>query len=80
MTKTREDVLRIIDEAEVRHIRLNFTDILGRLKGILISSSEIEAVLERGQGFDGSSIEGFVRIEESDLIAIPDLRTFRIIP
>lgn len=80
MTKTREDVLRIIDEAEVRHIRLNFTDILGRLKGIAISSSEIEAVLERGQGFDGSSIEGFVRIEESDLIAVPDLRTFRIIP
>ncbi len=80
MTKTKEDVLRIIDEAEVRHIRLNFTDILGRLKGIAISSSEIEAVLERGQGFDGSSIEGFVRIEESDLIAIPDLRTFRIIP
>ncbi|MCP4705030.1 MAG: glutamine synthetase, partial [candidate division Zixibacteria bacterium] len=80
MTKTREDVLRIIDEAGVRHIRLNFTDILGRLKGIAISSSEIEAVLERGQGFDGSSIEGFVRIEESDLIAIPDLRTFRIIP
>lgn len=80
MTKTREDVLRIIDEAEVHHIRLNFTDILGRLKGIAITRTEIEKVLENGQGFDGSSIEGFVRIEESDLIAVPDLVTFRIIP
>ena len=80
MTKTKEDVLRIIDEAQVSHIRLNFTDILGRLKGISVSRKEIESILENGQGFDGSSIEGFVRIEESDLIAIPDLRTFRIIP
>lgn len=80
MTKTKEDVLRQIDDADVHYIRLNFTDILGRLKGMSITRSEIEAVLERGQGFDGSSIEGFVRIEESDLMAIPDLRTFRIIP
>jgi glutamine synthetase len=80
VTKTKEDVLRLIDDAEVRYIRLNFTDILGRLKGMSITRSEIEAVLERGQGFDGSSIEGFVRIEESDLMAIPDLKTFRVIP
>ncbi len=80
MTKTKEDVLRIIDEAGVRYIRLNFTDILGRLKGMSITRSEIETILDHGQGFDGSSIEGFVRIEESDLVAVPDLRTFRIIP
>lgn len=80
MTKTKEDVLRIIDEAGVRYIRLNFTDILGRLKGMSITRSEIEAILDHGQGFDGSSIEGFVRIEESDLVAVPDLRTFRLIP
>ncbi len=80
MTKTKEDVLRIIDEQNVRYIRLNFTDILGRLKGMSITRSEIEQVLNQGQGFDGSSIEGFVRIEESDLVAVPDLRTFRIIP
>ncbi len=80
MTKTKEDVLRVIDDADVHYIRLYFTDILGRLKGMSITRSEIETVLERGQGFDGSSIEGFVRIEESDLMAIPDLRTFRIIP
>jgi len=80
VTKTKEDVLRLIDDADVHYIRLNFTDILGCLKGMSITRSEIEAVLEGGQGFDGSSIEGFVRIEESDLMAIPDLRTFRIIP
>lgn len=80
MTKTKEDVLRIISDSDVHYIRLNFTDILGRLKGIAITNSEIERVLERGQGFDGSSVEGFVRIEESDLIAVPDLKTFRVIP
>jgi glutamine synthetase len=80
MTKTREDVLRIIDEAGVRYVRLCFTDILGQIKGMSITRSEIEQVLEEGQGFDGSSVEGFARIEESDLMAIPDPRTFRIIP
>ena len=63
MTKTREDVLRLIDEAGVRYIRLCFTDILGRIKGMSITRSEIEQVLDQGQGFDGSSIEGFARIE-----------------
>jgi len=80
MPKTKEDVLTAIDAAEVKYIRLWFTDILGRLKGMSITRSEIEEVLEMGQGFDGSSIEGFVRIEESDLMAIPDLDSFRVIP
>jgi glutamine synthetase len=80
MTWTKEDVLRIISDSGVNYFRLNFTDILGRLKGMTLTSSELEAVLENGQGFDGSSVEGFVRIEESDLLAIPDLRTFRLIP
>lgn len=80
MTRTREDVLRLIDEAEVRYIRLCFTDILGRIKGMTITRAEIEQVLEEGQGFDGSSIEGFARIDESDLMAMPDPVTFRIIP
>lgn len=80
MTKTREDVLRMIDEAGVRYIRLCFTDILGRIKGMSITRQEIEQVLDEGQGFDGSSVEGFARIEESDLMAMPDPRTFRIIP
>lgn len=80
MTKTREDVLRLIDEAGVRYIRLCFTDILGKIKGMSITRTEIEQVLEEGQGFDGSSVEGFARIEESDLMAVPDPLTFRIIP
>ena len=80
MTKTGEDVLRLIDEAGVRYIRLCFTDILGKIKGMSIPRGEMEKVLEEGQGFDGSSIEGFARIEESDLMAIPDPLTFRIIP
>lgn len=80
MTKSREDVLRLIDEAGVHSVRLCFTDILGRIKGMTIARAEIEAVLEQGQGFDGSSVEGFARIDESDLMAIPDPRTFRIIP
>jgi glutamine synthetase len=80
VTRTKEDILRIISDSEIHFVRLNFTDILGRLKGIAITKSELEKVLEDGQGFDGSSVAGFVRIEESDLMAIPDLRTFRIIP
>lgn len=80
MTKTKEDILRMIDEAGVRYIRLCFTDVLGVIKGMSITRSEIEQVLEEGQGFDGSSVEGFARIEESDLMAIPDPVTFRIIP
>ena len=80
MTRTKEDILRQIDEAGVRYIRLCFTDILGKIKGMSITRSEIEQVLDEGQGFDGSSVEGFARIEESDLMAIPDPVTFRIIP
>jgi len=80
MAKSKEDVLAAIDSAGVKYIRLWFTDILGRLKGMSITRSEIEEVLDMGQGFDGSSIEGFVRIEESDLMAIPDLDSFRVIP
>jgi glutamine synthetase len=80
MAKTREEIIRRIDEAGVRYIRLCFTDILGRLKGMALTRAEIEDAMDSGQGFDGSSIEGFVRIEESDLMAVPDLRSFRIFP
>ncbi|MBI3871730.1 MAG: glutamine synthetase [candidate division Zixibacteria bacterium] len=80
MVKTKEDVLATLDKNNVRYIRLLFTDVLGHMKGMSITRSEIEQVLEEGQGFDGSSVEGYVRIEESDLMAIPDLHTFRIIP
>jgi glutamine synthetase len=80
MVKSKEDVLTALDANDVRYVRLLFTDILGQMKGMSITRSEIEAVMEEGQGFDGSSIEGFVRIEESDLMAMPDRRTFRVIP
>ena len=78
MTKTREDVLRQIDEAGVRYIRLCFTDVLGKIKGMSITRGEIEQVLHEGQGFDGSSIEGFARIEESDLMAVNFRRLIKI--
>jgi glutamine synthetase len=80
MSLTNEDILRKIKDNGVKYIRLWFTDILGQLKGMSITLSEIENVLEGGQGFDGSSIEGFVRIEESDLMAWPVIDTFTIFP
>jgi glutamine synthetase len=80
MPKTKDEVLALIDENNVKYIRLWFTDILGQLKGMSITRSEIEHVLDEGQGFDGSSVEGFVRIHESDLVAMPDPLTFRILP
>ncbi len=80
MSFSAEQIIKMMDKEKVKYIRLYFTDILGTLKGMSITRSEIEEVLEGGQGFDGSSIEGFVRIEESDLNARPDLSTFRIFP
>jgi glutamine synthetase len=77
---TREDILSAVAENKVRFVRLWFTDVLGFLKSVEISSNDLERVLEDGDGFDGSSIEGFARIEESDMIAMPDLSTFAILP
>lgn len=77
---TNAEVVAALDKDNVRYIRLLFTDVLGHMKGMSITRSEIEGVLEEGQGFDGSSVEGYVRIEESDLMARPDITTFRIIP
>ena len=75
-----EFVLHTARENDVRFIRLWFTDILGDLKGFAITVAELENALERGMGFDGSSIEGFARIDESDMVAMPDPTTFRILP
>jgi len=79
-TEGREHVLQIAGERRVRYIRLWFTDILGFLKSFAIPISQLERALDRGIGFDGSSIEGFARIDESDMIAMPDPRTFQILP
>lgn len=77
---TKEDVLRIVKEQDVRFIRLQFTDIFGILKNVAITSEQIEVALDNKCMFDGSSIEGFVRIEESDMYLHPDPNTFVIFP
>jgi len=77
---TNKDILKVVKEKNVKFIRLWFTDVLGFLKGFAITPSELEGALEEGMGFDGSSIEGFARIEESDMIARPDPDTFAILP
>jgi len=78
--KTKAEILKLVKEHKVKFIRLWFTDVLGFLKGFAITVDELEGALEEGMGFDGSSIEGFARIEESDMIARPDPDTFAIIP
>jgi len=77
---TKEDLFKVVKERNVTVFRLWFTDILGNLKGFFIPLSQLEEALEEGMGFDGSSIEGFCRIYESDLIAKPDPKTFQILP
>jgi glutamine synthetase len=80
---TREDrafVLQHARDNDIKFIRLWFTDILGQLKSFAITVEELEGALEEGMGFDGSSIEGFARIDESDMIAMPDPSTFTTIP
>lgn len=79
-TKTKKDVLKIVQDRAVSFIQIWFTDVLGVLKGFAITPSELEGALEEGMGFDGSSIEGFARIEESDMVAMPDPATFEFLP
>ncbi len=73
-------VLEAVREHDVKFIRLWFTDILGFLKSFAITREELEEALENGMGFDGSSIQGFARIDESDMIAQPDPSTFALLP
>ncbi|MBU4175332.1 MAG: glutamine synthetase family protein [Actinobacteria bacterium] len=76
----REYVLEAVREHDVKFIRFWFTDILGFLKSFAITREELEEALEEGMGFDGSSIQGYARIDESDMIAMPDTSTFAILP
>lgn len=80
MINDKEYVLKKVKEEDVRFIRLWFTDILGFLKSVTITANELEISLGEGTGFDGSSIHGFSRIDESDMIAMPDPKTFQILP
>ncbi|MBT2755920.1 type I glutamate--ammonia ligase [Mesobacillus foraminis] len=77
---TREDIIRLSKEENVKFIRLQFTDILGTIKNVEIPISQLEKALDNKMMFDGSSIEGFVRIEESDMYLIPDLNTWVVFP
>lgn len=77
---TKDAVLAQIHERDVKFIRLWFTDILGQLKSFAITSDRVAAALDRGVGFDGSSITGFNAVEESDMVAMPDPATFAILP
>jgi glutamine synthetase len=78
--ESKEYVLKMAKEHDVKFIRLWFTDILGMLKSFAITVEELEGALEEGMGFDGSSIEGFARIDESDMMALPDPDTFCLLP
>jgi len=84
VSRSREEasayVLKTAKEHDVKFIRLWFTDILGMLKSFAITVEELEGALEEGMGFDGSSIQGFCRIDESDMVALPDPDTFRMLP
>ena len=75
-----EYVLKMVRERDVKFIRLWFTDILGILKSFAITVEELEGALKQGMGFDGSSIQGFARIDESDMVAMPDPDTFQLVP
>src|SRR5438270_12119469 len=77
---TAEDVMSLVQERDIRFVRLWFTDILGHLKSFSINATELGHAFEGGMGFDGSSITGFNPIEESDMIAMPDPSTFAILP
>ncbi|MDD3297002.1 MAG: glutamine synthetase family protein [Candidatus Omnitrophica bacterium] len=78
--KTKQDILRLVKEKDVKFIRLWFTDLLGQVKSFSITDGELEGALSNGMGFDGSSITGYQDIEESDMIAMPDPSTFSLLP
>src|SRR5882672_7273636 len=80
MDRQQEFVLRTLEERDIRFVRLWFTDVLGFLKTVAIAPAELEGAFEEGIGFDGSAIEGFARVSESDCVARPDPSTFQVLP
>jgi glutamine synthetase len=80
MGKQEDFVLRALEERDVRFVRLWFTDVLGFLKSVAVAPAELEGAFEEGIGFDGSAIEGFARVYESDMLAKPDPASFQILP
>ena len=80
MQSQRDYVLRTVEERGVRFVQLWFTDVLGTPKGFNITSAELENALDEGMTFDGSAIDGFSRVQEADVLARPDPKTFQLLP
>ena len=80
MAYTKEDIIRIVKEEDIEFIRMQFTDIFGQLKNVALTASQVEKAVNNQIMFDGSSIEGFVRIDESDQYLYPDLDSFVVFP
>ncbi|GAA2803767.1 type I glutamate--ammonia ligase [Crossiella cryophila] len=80
MDRQQEFVLRTLEERDIRFVRLWFTDVLGFLKSVAVAPAELEGAFAEGIGFDGSAIEGFARVYESDMVAKPDPATFQVLP
>ncbi|OLF08888.1 type I glutamate--ammonia ligase [Actinophytocola xanthii] len=80
MDRQQEFVLRTLEERDIRFVRLWFTDVLGMLKSVAVAPAELEGAFAEGIGFDGSAIEGFARVSESDMVARPDPATFQVLP
>src|SRR6201996_7356216 len=80
MDKQQEFVLRTLEERDIRFVRLWFTDVLGFLQSVAGAPAELEGAFDEGIGFDGSAVEGFARVYESDMLAKPDPSTFQILP
>src|SRR5213593_3743710 len=80
MERQQDYVLRTVEERGIRFVQLWFTDVLGIPKSVAITPAELENALEEGMTFDGSAIDGFSRVQESDVLARPDAKTFQILP
>lgn len=80
MERQQDYVLRTVEERRIRLVWMWFTDVLGFLKSFAVTSEELEGAFDEGIGFDGSAIEGFARVQESDMLARPDAGTFQIMP
>ena len=80
MERQQDYVLRTVEERGVRHIRLWFSDVLGQLKSVETSPAELEMAFEEGMQFDGSAIDGYSRVQESDVLAFPDANSFELLP
>ena len=80
MDSQKDYVLRTVEERGIRFVQLWFTDVLGTPKAFSITPAELENALDEGMTFDGSAIDGFSRVQESDVLAVPDPKTFQLLP